>query len=155
MDKMTLRPTLLQSIKIPFDLCHSTSPDKEGREDTTRNTNPAKPNTPRSYQMEKPIPPLSLRRATYGKYFNNLTHDERDVGSERHIEFGRRTFKAAKIRGSGRIKSVVTKKLKFDSFKKPKKPELLTLMTSVQTFKENIIQCPASDEIYVDPPPEN
>ncbi|GBN88444.1 hypothetical protein AVEN_27665-1 [Araneus ventricosus] len=45
----------------------------------------------------------------------------------------------------GCIKGVITKKLKFDSFKNPK---LLTLMTSVQTSKENIIQCPACDEIY-------
>ncbi|GBL90255.1 hypothetical protein AVEN_130364-1 [Araneus ventricosus] len=45
------------------------------------------------------------------------------------------------------IKGVDTKKLRFDSFKKPK---FLTLMTSVHTSKENIIQCPACDEIYVD-----
>ncbi|GBM48664.1 hypothetical protein AVEN_150226-1 [Araneus ventricosus] len=38
----------------------------------------------------------------------------------------------------GCLKGVITKKLKSDSFKKTK---LLTLMTSVQTSKENIIQC--------------
>ncbi|GBM71080.1 hypothetical protein AVEN_186649-1 [Araneus ventricosus] len=48
----------------------------------------------------------------------------------------------------GCIKGVITKKLKFDSFKKP---ELLTLMTPVQISKENTIQCPACDEIYIGP----
>ncbi|GBN49940.1 hypothetical protein AVEN_261389-1 [Araneus ventricosus] len=50
------------------------------------------------------------------------------------------------------IKGVLTKKLKFDSFKKLK---LLTLMASVLSSKEIITQCPACDEIYVDPPSEN
>ncbi|GBN61145.1 hypothetical protein AVEN_77109-1 [Araneus ventricosus] len=51
------------------------------------------------------------------------------------------------------VKGVITKrKLKFDFFKMPK---LLTLMTSVQTFKENIIQCSACDKIQVDPPSED
>ncbi|GBO44895.1 hypothetical protein AVEN_166821-1 [Araneus ventricosus] len=50
------------------------------------------------------------------------------------------------------IKGVITKKLKFDSFKRPK---LLTLMISVETSKENIRQCPACDEIHVDPPLED
>ncbi|GBN61149.1 hypothetical protein AVEN_230552-1 [Araneus ventricosus] len=48
----------------------------------------------------------------------------------------------------GCIKGVITKKLEFDFFKKPK---LLTLMTSVQTSKEIAGQCPACDEIYVEP----
>ncbi|GBM46754.1 hypothetical protein AVEN_31378-1 [Araneus ventricosus] len=52
------------------------------------------------------------------------------------------------------IKGVITKKLQFDSFRKPK---ILTLMTSDQTSKENIIQCPACDDIYqkYDPPAED
>ncbi|GBN73796.1 hypothetical protein AVEN_74937-1 [Araneus ventricosus] len=52
----------------------------------------------------------------------------------------------------GCIKLAIRKKLKFDSFKKPK---LLTLMTSVQTSKGNITQCPTCDEIYVDPPSDD
>ncbi|GBM41075.1 hypothetical protein AVEN_28849-1 [Araneus ventricosus] len=49
----------------------------------------------------------------------------------------------------GCIKGVTTKKLIL-----LKKPKLLTLMTSVQTSKENIIQCPACDEKFGDPPSE-
>ncbi|GBM86137.1 hypothetical protein AVEN_75410-1 [Araneus ventricosus] len=51
----------------------------------------------------------------------------------------------------GGIKGVITKKLKFDSFKKSK---LLPLMTPAPISKENIIQCPECYKIYVDPPSE-
>ncbi|GBM76796.1 hypothetical protein AVEN_59139-1 [Araneus ventricosus] len=82
-------------------------------------------------------------------YFNKLTY-ESDDGSERNTESGRRMFKAAKTRGSICKKGVIAKKLKLDSCEKTKKSEFLTLVTSAQT--ENIMQCPAYDGIYVDPP---
>ncbi|GBL96427.1 hypothetical protein AVEN_43739-1 [Araneus ventricosus] len=95
-----------------------------------------------------------VRRETYRKYFNKLTH-ERDVDLGRNTEGGRRTFKAPKTRGSECEKVVVTKKLKIDSCYKTKKPELLPFMMSAQTFKENIIQSSVCDKIYVDPPSED
>ncbi|GBM46310.1 hypothetical protein AVEN_88004-1 [Araneus ventricosus] len=49
-------------------------------------------------------------------------------------------------------KRVIPKKLKFDSLKKPKLP---TLMTAVQTSKENMIHLTECNKIHVDPPSED
>ncbi|GBL72584.1 hypothetical protein AVEN_127851-1 [Araneus ventricosus] len=49
------------------------------------------------------------------------------------------------------IKGVITKRLKFESFRKS---DILTLMMSIQTSKENILQRPAHGEIYVGLPSE-
>ncbi|GBM21937.1 hypothetical protein AVEN_187938-1 [Araneus ventricosus] len=57
-----------------------------------------------------------------------------------------------KQKTTGCIKDVITKKLKFHSFQKTK---FLTIMTSDEPSKENIIQFPAYDEIYDDPPSED
>ncbi|GBL78993.1 hypothetical protein AVEN_48954-1 [Araneus ventricosus] len=81
--------------------------------------------------------------------------DERNSGPDRNTEGGKRMFKAAKTRSLGCKSVVPRKKLKFDSCKKTKKPELLTLRKSAQTSKENIIQCPACDKIYGDTPSED
>ncbi|GBM36131.1 hypothetical protein AVEN_244292-1 [Araneus ventricosus] len=76
---------------------------------------------------------------------------ERGADSERNTKGERSRFEASQ-EARGDKKGVVAMKLKLDSCKKSKMSELLTLMTSAQTSKENIMQCLACDKIYVDPP---
>lgn len=48
-------------------------------------------------------------------------------------------------------KSVVSKKLKFESCKQTKKPKLSIPISPAQTSEESIVQCSACDAIHVDP----
>ncbi|GBM34089.1 hypothetical protein AVEN_225611-1 [Araneus ventricosus] len=92
----------------------------------------------------------SDRLQTCRKYFNKLAY-KRDVGSEIHTEFEEECLKQ-KRQQDGVHKKAITKKLKFDSFEKPK---LQAINTSSQTSKENIMQCPECYKICADPPSEN